>query len=226
MRGYGDSDKPAGRNSYQLKALRADLKGLIEHLGYKKCVLVCHDWGAVVGWSFVSHHMDMIDRYVMMGAPSSVVWRKSVISSIDQFIKSWYVFMFQMPLLPEFTLSLNDYAKLKTIGGNKFNDTFTEEDLEAYKYTFSKPGGLTGPINYYRSNLGFWNVEKTPEVKKFAPGLYLLGENDTYISKDTLQVSKKLYKGLQFDVVAGANHFLQQDAPKATNQAIRKFLEN
>ena len=142
MRGYGDSEKPLKLSQYDLDILIKDLKGIIEALGYKKCVLVCHDWGACIGFWFVRNHMNMVSKYVMMGAPAVEAWGKIVLSEWDQFKKSWYIFFFQMPFMPEFVSSLNDYALLKQIGSGKISDTFTEEDLEAYKYTFSKEGTL------------------------------------------------------------------------------------
>jgi pimeloyl-ACP methyl ester carboxylesterase len=46
MRGYSLSEKPAGVDHYQMKDLVEDVRALAEHLGYKKFVLVGHDWGA------------------------------------------------------------------------------------------------------------------------------------------------------------------------------------
>lgn len=140
MRGYGDSDKPEGVSPYQVSYLTEDIKSVIKELGREKCTLVCHDWGAVIGWNFVQNHMNMIDKYVMMGAPSAAAWQKVMVSGLNQFRKSWYIFYFQMPRLPEFTISLNDYVALKAIGSGKITERFTENDLEAYKYTFSRPG--------------------------------------------------------------------------------------
>lgn len=226
MRGYGDSDKPSGWSHYHIKSLVEDIKCLIEALGHDKCILVCHDWGAVIGWSFISAHMNMVEKYVMMGAPSLDVWGKSMMQSLEQFRKSWYVFYFLMPALPEFTTSLNDYAMLKVIGGFKFSENFTEEDLEAYKYTFSKNGALTGPINYYRHNMNFFATSKRPTPATFAPGMFILGERDAYIAASTGPILKKRFENLRFEVVPGANHFVQQDAPEKTNQLLWEFLKH
>lgn len=226
MRGYGDSDKPSGLRPYHIKHMTEDIRCLIKGLGHDKCTLVCHDWGAVIGWNFVSHHMDMVDKYVMMGAPSGEVWRKIMVSSWEQFRKSWYVFFFQMPYMPEFTLSLRDYDSLRAIGSNKFSSTFTEEDLEAYKYTFAKKNALTAPMNYYRMNLEFFGERSRPKISKYAPGLFILGEKDLYISQESGAMLKKQFENLRFETVQGANHFVQQDAPEQTNQLIREFLKN
>lgn len=59
---------------------------------------------------------------------------------MDQFKRSWYVLMFQMPILPELMMKADDFASFHKVWENDFNEHFTEEDLEAYKYVFSQPG--------------------------------------------------------------------------------------
>jgi epoxide hydrolase 4 len=51
MRGYNDSDKPVGVRAYDMDVLAADVRALVEALGYRTCTLVAHDWGGVVAWS-------------------------------------------------------------------------------------------------------------------------------------------------------------------------------
>ena len=49
-RGYGDTERPADRNGYQMNTLIQDIAELIPALGYQSCVLVAHDWGGVLAW--------------------------------------------------------------------------------------------------------------------------------------------------------------------------------
>lgn len=85
--------------------------------------------------------MDMVYKYVMLGAPSLSVLGTLLLTSREQFFKSWYVYFFQMPLLPELTLAMDDFELFKKAMCNgEYNKNVTEEDIEAYKYTFSKPG--------------------------------------------------------------------------------------
>ena len=49
-RGYGDTDRPEGAESYTLDKLGEDIAQLIPALGYSACVLVGHDWGGAVAW--------------------------------------------------------------------------------------------------------------------------------------------------------------------------------
>lgn len=123
-----------------------------------------------------------------------------------------------MPLLPELLLKQNDF--------NNFNKMqLPEDEVEPYKYTFSKKGALTGPINYYRANAKF--LFPDPPLKRpthFVPGLYMLGENDHFISQSTGKALQTYYDNLEFKIVVGANHFTQQHKPKETNRIIREFL--
>ena len=56
------------------------------------------------------------------------------------------MFFFQTPFLPELMFRLNDYSLFNTFftdpqeGGTKNPEAFTNEDLEAWKYTFSRSG--------------------------------------------------------------------------------------
>lgn len=106
----------------------------------KKCILIGHDWGATIGFEFLSKYKHMVDKYVMMGGPSLRVFNELVLTTLDQFKRSSYIFVFQMPILPEKLLSAVDYGIFYDIRNRKFNDNFTKEDLEAYKYVYSKPG--------------------------------------------------------------------------------------
>lgn len=83
----------------------------------------------------------MVYKYVMLGAPSQAVFGRQLFTSSEQFFKSWYIFFFQAPYLPEFTMAMNDYKMFKsTMCGADYTETVTEQDIEAYKYTFAKPG--------------------------------------------------------------------------------------
>lgn len=82
----------------------------------------------------------MVYKWVMMGGPSRRVFKKLFNASLDQFKRSWYVIMFQMPILPELLFKADDFESFRTVWKDDFNEYFTEEDLEAYKYVFSQPG--------------------------------------------------------------------------------------
>lgn len=76
----------------------------------------------------------------MLGAPSSDVWSKAVASNRVQLLKSYYVCIFQMPIIPEFVLKFWDFDVLI----NLYYPTrgWSKEDSEAFAYVYSHPGSL------------------------------------------------------------------------------------
>ena len=52
MRGYNLSSQPKNRIDYRMSLLVRDVRRIIEKLNYNKAILVAHDWGGVVAWSF------------------------------------------------------------------------------------------------------------------------------------------------------------------------------
>src|SRR2546421_8329847 len=45
LRGYNLSSKPAGDQNYSVRHHVEDIRALIDHLGYERCILVGHDVG-------------------------------------------------------------------------------------------------------------------------------------------------------------------------------------
>ena len=54
--------------------------------------------------------------------------------------------------------------------------------------------------------------------------MFILGQRDIAISPAACIVMATEYAKLRFEVIPNANHFVHQDAPKATNALIRDFL--
>jgi pimeloyl-ACP methyl ester carboxylesterase len=60
MRGHNLSSKPADVHAYLTCMLVEDIRQLVEHLGYEQFVLVGHDVGGAVAWSFALHHPNLL----------------------------------------------------------------------------------------------------------------------------------------------------------------------
>lgn len=226
MRGYGDSEKPVGKENYVMKLLVGDIVNLVKELGREKFTIVAHDWGAAVAWNFISSHSHMLDKYVIINLPHPQVYVQFVRNSWKQFLKSWYVFFFQMPCIPELILRGNDLAVFNSLTkGCKDPSIVTEEDIEAFKFTFGKPGAFTPPINYYRSSL-FTKPRKEPgkKLQVKVPGILIFGKNDLYLDFRMVESTKEYVENLETQIIEDANHFVQQTAPKDVNTIMRKFL--
>ncbi|KAE8737088.1 Epoxide hydrolase 4-like [Frankliniella occidentalis] len=153
MRGYGDSDKPSGTSSYRADILVDDVRELLDAFERPRASLVGHGWGAAVAWMFLERYPERVERLASIGAPHPYVFQRALALNRKQLKRSWYFFLFQVPWVPELVLRCDDLACLSAAlrRGRRHSPTVTDQDLEAYKYTFGKSGALTGPLNYYRA---------------------------------------------------------------------------
>jgi len=106
QRGYALSDKPDGIAAYALDELAADVVGLMDAAGRERAFLVGHDWGAAVAWWVAQTQPQRVVRLVVINVPHPAVMLAHLRGSLAQLLKSWYIFYFQLPWLPEWTLSL------------------------------------------------------------------------------------------------------------------------
>ncbi|XP_061682213.1 dihydrolipoyllysine-residue acetyltransferase component of acetoin cleaving system isoform X1 [Syngnathoides biaculeatus] len=69
MRGYGESDLPLAVDCYRPELLLADVKDIVEHLGYNRCFLVGHDWGGTIAWLFAINYPEMVAKLIVLNCP-------------------------------------------------------------------------------------------------------------------------------------------------------------
>ena len=69
QRGYNLSDKPKGVEQYDMSLLVGDVAAVIKHLKREKAIIVGHDWGGAVAWTFAMMKPDMIEKLVILNLP-------------------------------------------------------------------------------------------------------------------------------------------------------------
>jgi len=69
MRGYGETEKPADRDSYSILHLVGDMVDLVRALGEERCVVVGHDWGAAVAWHCALMRPDLFTAVAGLSVP-------------------------------------------------------------------------------------------------------------------------------------------------------------
>lgn len=223
LRGYNDSDKPDDVSAYAMRELVKDVKGVIEGLGYDRCALVGHDWGGAIAWNFAYAHPEMVERLIVMNVPHPAKFVEAL-RNPQQLLRSWYVFFFQLPLLPELILQAGDYQAIANaftdMAVNK--DAFTQEDIEAYKNAAAKRGALRAMVNYYRNALSElsqqeWNLLNVPT-------LMIWGEEDRALGKELTYGTQEFVRDFQVQYIPNCSHWVQQERPELVNQYMREFL--
>ena len=224
LRGYNDSDKPQDKSAYVMDEFIQDIEGVIKGLGYEKCVLVAHDWGAAIAWNFAYYYPAMLENLIILNLPHPAKFAQGI-QTWKQFKKSWYIFFFQLPVLPERFLQASNYQAIEKIFAGMAIDksTFTPEDIEAYKQSAAKPGALTAMLNYYRNALNIQNSQKKWDILSVRT-LMIWGEEDTALGKELTYGTEAYVRDFQIKYIPNCSHWVQQEQPILVNQYMREFL--
>lgn len=231
MRGYGDSDKPTAVEAYGLGELTADIKGLIEAFGASKAHVVGHDWGGAVAWTFPMIYPDYTDKLVVMNAPHPAIFTANLRRNPRQLMRSWYMFYFQIPRLPEASIRAGGYFALKRAFRDWAVDkeAFSDEDIDRLVDAASKPGALTGGINYYRAMFRSLDLRhlpselRAPRIK--SPTLLIWAEEDRALGKELTYGMEPLFEEtFSIKYLPGCSHWVQQEQPLLVNQYLDEFL--
>ncbi|MBE9217186.1 alpha/beta hydrolase [Plectonema cf. radiosum LEGE 06105] len=224
LRGYNDSEKPASQSAYVMNELVRDVEGIIRGLGYEKCVLVAHDWGGAIAWNFAYDNPEMVERLIIMNCPHLAKFSEGL-RTPQQLLRSWYMFFFQLPLIPELFLQAQDYQFIENaFKGMAINKSvFSKEDIDAYKDAAAKRGALTSMINYYRNILSSPMFNRNWSILE-VPTLMIWGEEDTALGKELTYGTEAYVKDFQIKYIPNCSHWIQQEQPQLVNQYMRDFL--
>ncbi len=236
LRGYGRSDKPEGVSAYTLDKLVGDVKGLIEAFGAPRAHVVSHDWGGAVAWMFAVSHPELLDRLVVMNAPHPAAFARELSAGLRQLKRSWYMFFFQLPHVPEAAFRANDYAVLKRSfrGWAIDKSAFPDEVLDELAREAGRQGALTGGINYYRAMMrgNLKQMMRNREALTFGfprlsrPTLLIWAEEDRALEKElTYGLDRYFEEGmLTIRYVPTCSHWVQQEQPLLVNEFLDEFL--
>ena len=255
LRGYNLSDAPLDVQDYRMELLTEDVQRLIGSLGRERSVIIGHDWGGAVAWQFAMDYPESVERLVVLNAPHPERMAEAFGGrpNVRQMGRSWYMFVFQIPWLPERWLATNDYERV----GLVFRDSaahpeaFPPEVLQEYRRAAARHG-LEGPINFYRaavragaresrarlserfsgvgsaldSLLGKSGSAPTSYPAISAPTLLLWGERDNALGKELTEGMDGLFEG-PFEVMylPGCGHWVQQECAEDVNRLMLDFLE-
>src|SRR6476619_2384202 len=122
VRGAGESGVPSDRAGYRLARLRADLVAVLDAVAPgRKVHLVGHDWGSLQSWDAIVRAPSepplsgRFASYTTISGPCLEhisAWTRAARrggwtrrrEALRQLRHSWYVFAFQVPVLPELAL--------------------------------------------------------------------------------------------------------------------------
>jgi pimeloyl-ACP methyl ester carboxylesterase len=231
LRGYGATDSPQDIDAYAIDTLVADVAALIAASGAKQVLLLAHDWGGALAWVLAMRRPELINRLVILNLPHPACFQREL-KRARQLRKSWYMFFFQIPKLPEYILR-RDQARMigRMFRGTRHPERFPDDVIAVYRENALRPGGLTAMLNWYRA---FFrrrreprreDGERRPRFPKIEiPTLFLWGDADIALDFRATEGTGNYVSNLTFRVFPGISHWIQQEAPEAVNAMLAAWL--
>ncbi len=215
QRGYSPGARPRTRWGYRASQLRNDILALIDEIG-GPVHLVGHDWGSAVGWSVAASSPELISSYTAVSVPHPGAFIKSMVRS-NQLAKSYYMGIFQTPVVPELILSRRSTAKALRHAG------MTNEMVETYRKDIVEYGALPGGLGWYRG-LPFAPFGEIGR-KVTVPTTMVWSDNDIALGRKGVDLTEEYVTGpYELEVYEGLTHWIPDEAPERLAESIAKRI--
>lgn len=229
MRGYGDSDKPAGTEGYDARSLAEEFRALVHQIGFggeQPIILVAHDMGAPPALLWAADHPDEIVGLLYIEAPvmlSEVLTK--IIAYTPEAMKQGSMWWWILPLAPDVPERLivgNERAFLTWFYDRDTvqHDAITPETIDEYLRTFSGREGVLGALGTYRA--AFTSIDQTTlltKTKVQMPVVTLSGEQG--LGTHVQEMVELVVETVAGNVIANCGHFVPEERP---DEVIRHVL--
>lgn len=219
QRGYSPGARPPRRRDYVGEELVGDVLALIDALGVEKVHLVGHDWGAAVAWAAAALIPERLASMTALSVPHPAAMAGAMFTS-SQALSSWYIFAFQVPRIPEWTLTRGGGKvltyRLRDGGQSREN---TARDVQA----MMSSGALRTAINWYRA-LPF-NKPGVARAKSTVPTMHIWSDGDKFLrAKGARETARYVDADYRFEVISGASHWLPEECPDTIAELLLEWF--
>jgi pimeloyl-ACP methyl ester carboxylesterase len=233
MRGYAPTD-PAPDGDYSARALGRDAIELAEVLGEEfdtdDAVLVGHDWGAAAAYAADRTDPDAFSKLVAMAVPPG--FNALLPTHHRQFLRSWYMWLFQLPDLPERALRWRNFALIEFLWGTWSPDwDYPDSRVNDVKETFRAEGTVEHAVQYYRDTINVPpsallgngpSLNEVPSIE--TPTLVICGDRDGSVGPELFERAGEVIEDCRVVRVPGAGHFMHHERPDVVGDEIAAFL--
>lgn len=231
VRGTGDSSVPSRTQDYRMSLLSADLMAVLDATSPRQPVhLVAHDWGSIQSWESVTdaHFASRIASYTSisgpcldyMGAQNRDNLRskdlKRVRGVLQQLSRSWYVFAFQIPWLPEQAWAASRIEQMEAQLAHR-----ERLPVELLRSEHRAKNGRNG-IQLYRANM-LQRLTKPMPRPTAIPVQVLIPLNDGYVGETIARSCTPYVESLHTETFAGG-HWYYLGQPELLASQIRSYV--
>ena len=231
LRGYGDSSKPHGDPEhliYSKREMARDQAEVMTQLGFDTFLLVGHDRGARVSHRLTKDHSDRVLKLATLDIIPTHKMFQIVNKEMATNTYHWF-FLIQPYDFPERMIggAADYFIRTRFTRGANAETIFPAEAVEEYVRCFCDPGTIHATCEDYRAgaSIDLVHDEADFDNKVTCPMLALWSETG-YVGRtqNVLEVWSDYATNLRgFSLPAG--HFLAEELPDATYEAIAGFLQ-
>lgn len=238
MRGYNLSDKPEDLAAYRIHELNADIQAMIEYFGHRSAVLVAHDWGGAVAWSFANAFPQYVDRLISINSAHHCTFARELAHNPAQQEASLYMQGFREPDAVE-RMSANGFAEIfENFENESHGWEMSQAEREIYIQAWSRPGALDGGLNYYRATPLVPPRPGQPNTQDSLleylensglchipmPTLVIWGVRDHATKIGCVRGLEEYIPNLSLVSVPECGHWIIHEQPRRVNRLMREFL--
>lgn len=225
QRGYNLTDKAP---PFDTDTLSQDIVHLMEACGRTSACVAGHDWGAAVAWALAGRFPHRVDRLAILNVPHPAVMVRNIFGgNWRQLARSWYIFFFQIPSLPELMLTADRCRSLRAaLSGTAQPGTFTPANLDQYVAAWSQPGALPAMLGWYRAaaRAALTRRPLAPAQRLSMPALILWGERDAALGVELAEESLAFLENGRLRRFPEATHWVHQDcSDEVTGELLAHF---
>jgi pimeloyl-ACP methyl ester carboxylesterase len=207
QRGYSPMARPRGRARYRLRETTDDVLALLDAAGLGSAHVVGHDWGGIVAWALGAWHPERVRSLTALSVPHPAAMARAMVSS-DQALRSYYMALFQLPLLPERLLLAGDGAALRRM---LHRDGLPADAVDHYVARMQEPGALSAALGWYRALP--WNGRDTVGRVR-VPTLHVWSTGDAFLGRAAIDATAHFVDApYRLEVLEGVTHWIPELAP-------------
>jgi pimeloyl-ACP methyl ester carboxylesterase len=209
QRGYSPGARPPRRRDYVADELVADVVALIDALEVEKVHLVGHDWGATVAWATAALAPERLATVTTLSVPHPAAFFGALATS-RQFLASWYIYLFQLPKVPEWLLASRGGRGLTALIEGYAGQTPAAAQRDISRLIGS--GSFTTALNWYRAIP--LAKPKTIRTRTRVPTMHVWSDGDkALLEKASRNTGKYVDAEYRFEVVRGVTHWMPDQCP-------------
>ena len=207
QRGYSPMARPRGRSRYTLRETTSDVLALLDAAGLDSAHVVGHDWGGIVGWALGAWHPDRVRTLTALSVPHPAAMSKAMVTS-DQALRSSYVGLFQLPVVPEQLLLAGGGTVLRRLlhGGGLPDDA-----VDRYVARMREPGALSAALGWYRALP--WSG-RDPVGRVRVPTLHVWSTGDAFLGRTATEATAQFVSApYRLELLEDVTHWIPELAP-------------